>query len=88
MARKFPKRYLKPTVFDPKGHWMVGIEWTVKGSKDNEYRVTLHDTGFDCECTGFQFHGKCKHSKQILKQVEDAVDGQVPQYQLQLDSTI
>ena len=73
MARKFPKRYLKPTVFDPKDHWMVGIEWPVRGSKGNEYLVSLNERGFECECTGFQFHGRCKHSTQVLKQVEGAM---------------
>ena len=73
MARKFVKRYLKPTAFDPKDHWMVGIEWPVKGSKGNEYVVSLHDSGFDCDCTGFAFHGYCKHSRQVLKQVEGAM---------------
>lgn len=73
MARKFVKRYLKPTAFDPKDHWMVGIEWPVKGSKGNEYVVSLHDNGFDCDCTGFAFHGYCKHSRQVLKQVEGAM---------------
>ena len=47
---KYQKKYLKPTLFDPKGHWMVGIEWPVKGSKGNEYLVTLGDRGFECEC--------------------------------------
>lgn len=67
------KRYLKPTAFDPKDHWMVGIVWPVKGSKGNEYSVTLHDMGFECDCTGFGFHGYCKHSKSVLKQVEGAM---------------
>jgi hypothetical protein len=66
-------RYLKPTEFDPKGHWMVGIVWSVKGSKDNTYNVELYDKGFKCECTGFSFHGKCKHSTAILNQVEEAM---------------
>jgi|TARA_B110000858_G_C17470809_1_gene322676 hypothetical protein len=70
MARKFAKRYLKPTEFDPKGHWMVGFVWPVKGSKDNDYSVELHDNGFDCDCTGFAFHGRCKHSKAIVAKVE------------------
>lgn len=73
MARKFPKHRLKPTAFDPKGHWMTGIVWPMPGSKGNTYEVELHDDGFECECTGFQFRGKCKHSQQVLKQVEGAM---------------
>lgn len=70
---KFKQRYLKPTAFNPSNHWMVGITWPVKGSKDNEYSVTLHDSGFECDCTGFQFRGNCKHSVSVLKQVERAM---------------
>jgi hypothetical protein len=71
--KKFAKRYLKPNLFDPKDHWMVGISWPVKGSKGNEYQVTLHDKGFECECVGFSFHGSCKHSKAVVAQVEGAM---------------
>lgn len=70
MSRKFQKKYLKPSLFDPKGHWLTGIIWPVKGSKGNEYSVELHDMGFECDCPGFGFHGYCKHSKSVLKQVE------------------
>tara|TARA_B100000927_G_scaffold284035_1_gene272453 strand:- start:261 stop:488 length:228 start_codon:yes stop_codon:yes gene_type:complete len=74
MPRKFKKHYLMPTSFDPKDHWMVGIEWPVKGSKGNEYNVLLTDKGFECECVGFSFHGKCKHSKAVVEQVEGAME--------------
>jgi len=70
MPKQFKKHYLKPTLFDPKDHWMVGITWPVKGSKGNEYGVTLHEQGFECECVGFSFHGRCKHSKAVVEQVE------------------
>jgi hypothetical protein len=71
--KKYGPKYLKPTIFDPKDHWMVGIVWPVKGSKGNEYNVELHDKGFACECTGFSFHGKCKHSMAVLNQVQQAM---------------
>ena len=70
---KYEQRYLKPTEFSPKGHWMVGIVWPVKGSKGNEYIVSLGDRGFSCECVGFSYHGSCKHSKAVVKQVEGAM---------------
>ena len=70
---KFRQTYLKPTVFNPKGHWMVDTVWPVKGSKDNSYDVTLHDKGFTCDCPGFTFRGSCKHSQAVLKQVQRAM---------------
>ena len=82
MPKKFAKRYLKPSSFDPKDHWMVGVEWPVNGSKGNEYSVTLHDSGFECDCPGFGFHGYCKHSKSILKRIEETLDDRAPQYKV------
>ena len=73
MSRKFQKKYLKPKLFDPKGHWMVGITWPVKGSTGNDYSVTLDDRGFECDCQGFGYHGYCKHSRAVVKQVEGAM---------------
>ena len=71
--KKYAPKFLKPTAFNPEGHWMVGVVWPVAGSKGNSYAVELHDKGFACECTGFAFHGKCKHSKAVLAQVEGAM---------------
>jgi hypothetical protein len=71
--KKHQKKFLKPTEFNPKDHWMVGLVWPVSGSKGNEYSVTLHDKGFDCDCPGFSFRGACKHSKAILQKVEGAM---------------
>ena len=74
MAKKFAKRYLKPTSFDSKDHWMVGLVWPVKGSKGNEYNVELHDRGFDCDCPGFGFHGYCKHSRSVDQRLTEAFE--------------
>lgn len=74
MSRKYQKKYLKPTEFSPKGHWMVGITWPVVGSKGNEYSVTLDERGFECDCPGFGFHGYCKHSRSVVKKVEGAMN--------------
>lgn len=45
-----------------KGHWAVGIEWPVTGSKGDIYSVTMTDYGFDCDCIAYR---KCKHIKQV-----------------------
>ena len=42
---KYTAKYLKPTVFKPKGHWMVGFVWPVAGSKGNEYSVEFTTKG-------------------------------------------
>jgi uncharacterized Zn finger protein len=52
---------------------MVGTVWPMEGSKGKTYGVELHDKGFNCECTGFAYHGYCKHSKAVLAQVEKAM---------------
>jgi hypothetical protein len=80
VPKKFVQRYLKPTLFKSKGHWMEGVIWPIKGSKDNEYNVTLHPGGFTCDCPGFNFRGRCKHSEQVLQRVERAMNDRLPQY--------
>jgi hypothetical protein len=78
---KFTQRYLKPTQFKPKGSMFEGLVWSVPGSKPGtSYAVELHDKGFTCECSGFTFRGKCKHSESVNKRIEEALDGRVPQY--------
>ena len=78
---KFTQRYLKPTQFKPKGSMFEGLVWTVSGSKPGtSYAVELHEKGFTCECSGFTFRGKCKHSESVNKRIEEALDGRVPEY--------
>ena len=48
----------------------VGVVWPVEGSTGKKYDVELTDEGFECNCYGFGFHGYCKHSKAVLKKVE------------------
>lgn len=65
---KYSQRYFKPEGFKLKDNWYVGFEWTVPGSKaGTDYTVTLTEKGFTCECTGFGFHGKCKHSRKVVE---------------------
>ena len=44
------------------GHWAVGIQWPVIGSKGNRYTVEMTDKGFECDCPAYR---KCKHIKSI-----------------------
>lgn len=68
MAKKFAKRYLKPDGWNFKDNLLAGTEWSVAGSKKGSfYTVALTEQGFTCDCTGFTFYGKCKHSEQILQ---------------------
>ena len=78
MSKKYSKRYLKPTDWNFKGNLLLGTEWSVAGSKkDSFYTVALTEQGFTCDCTGFMFHGKCKHSEQILQAFDNAQNYQV-----------
>jgi len=45
-------------------------KWTVTGSKGDKYTVRKIDGVFQCSCTGYKYHGKCKHAKQIEDQVK------------------
>ena len=46
--------------------------WTVDGSKGNTYIVELIGDKYHCNCAGYGFRGKCKHSQQIKEQNESA----------------
>jgi hypothetical protein len=39
----------------------------VKGSKGNTYTVTKQGDKWKCQCSGFQFRGKCKHITNLQK---------------------
>lgn len=43
----------------------VGQRWKVAGSKNNEYTVSLELGTWSCTCTGFKYHGECKHIRSI-----------------------
>lgn len=70
-VKRFAERYLKPDDWNFKSNPLAGTEWSVPGSKAGSvYTVTLTEQGFTCSCTGFQFHGKCKHSIQVVERFD------------------
>jgi hypothetical protein len=71
VSKKYAKRYLKPEGWQFKNNFLAGTEWSVAGSKKNSfYTVVLTEQGFSCDCYGFQFHAKCKHSLQVVEGFE------------------
>lgn len=44
-------------------------QWTVKGSKGDEYTVTEHNGEYSCTCSGFRFRAKCKHTESVRQEV-------------------
>lgn len=49
-------------IINTKGHPFVGVEWSIKGSKGNFYKVEMLDRGFECNCPAFK---KCKHIVEV-----------------------
>ena len=43
----------------------AGRSWQVAGSRGNEYTVTEELGSWSCSCTGFKYHGECKHIRSI-----------------------
>jgi hypothetical protein len=42
--------------------------WTVKSDSGKTYTVTLESGKYTCNCIGFAYRNKCKHSEQIRKE--------------------
>ena len=72
-------RYYKPKEIITKKHFLVDTIWPVKGSKGNEYSVKMHEKGFTCECLGFTYNGKCKHTIQVTSHLTNE---NYPRYEL------
>ena len=78
---KFTQKYMKPD-FEFARDLFEDVTWTRANSKGTgSYNITLEPKGFTCDCPGFTFRGKCKHTLSVNNQIKEAVDGQVPQYQ-------
>ena len=72
-------RYYKSPDIITKKHFLVDTIWPVKGSKGNEYSVKMHEKGFTCECLGFTYNGKCKHTTQVTSHLTNE---NYPRYEL------
>ena len=72
-------RYYKSPDIITKKHFLVDTIWPVKGSKGNEYSVKMHEKGFTCECLGFTYNGKCKHTSQVISSLTNE---EYPRYEL------
>ena len=78
---KFTQKYMKPD-FTFNRELFEDLTWPVANSKGTgSYAVTLEHKGFTCDCPGFTFRGRCKHTQAINDRIKEAVDGQVPQYE-------
>jgi hypothetical protein len=64
---KYNPRYFKPEFLNFKNHWAIGSEYTVKGSRGDDYTIEFTDKGFTCNCIGMTMHGKCKHTQAIAE---------------------
>ena len=59
-------RYYKPKEIVTKKHFLVNTIWPIEGSNGNEYSVEMHEKGFTCECLGFMYNSKCRHTKEVV----------------------
>ena len=70
------KRYYKSEEINTKNHFPVNTIWPVAGSKKgDEYRIEMHDKGFTCECKGFMYNSKCRHTRQVVKSITNEYNG-------------
>ena len=77
---KYKESFFKPT-FEYDRSLFEGLTWQEPNSKGTgTYAVTLAPKGFTCDCPGFSFRGKCKHSQTVNDRVAFAIDGEVPNY--------
>jgi hypothetical protein len=44
-------------------------KFKVKGSKNDEYIVTLSGDHYSCPCIGFKYHSKCKHITKVKEKL-------------------
>jgi len=77
---KFKQSYMKPS-FKCDMSFFEGLTWKEPNSKGTDtYDITLEAKGFTCDCPGFTFRGRCKHTKIVDSRLKRAIEGDVPQY--------
>lgn len=40
--------------------------FNIQGSKGSTYVVSVRENQYSCSCTGFKYHGKCKHGEEVM----------------------
>jgi len=48
------------------------------------YDVVCEEKGFTCDCPGFTFRGRCKHTQTVVTRIEEALDDRSPKYRWEL----
>jgi hypothetical protein len=46
-------------------HHLIGFSWPYTNSLGKTYNTTMTNCGWVCNCSGFNFHGKCKHINKV-----------------------
>jgi hypothetical protein len=46
--------------------------WSVKSDSGKTYTVTLESGKYQCNCIGYAYRGKCKHSESVAKKQQSA----------------
>ena len=72
-------KYYKAEKINTKDHFLVGTVWPVDGSKNNTYSIEMHDKGFTCDCQGFTYRSKCKHTIHVTSSL---VNENYPRYDI------
>ena len=53
------------TMVEPKSEYP---NWQVKSDSGKTYTVSLIEGKYSCNCVGYGYRGKCKHSEQVMKE--------------------
>ena len=56
------------------------LQASLRHAVPGTYDITLEPKGFTCDCPGFTFRGKCKHTLNVNNRIKEAIYGEVPEY--------